>query len=420
MEPVRPDRSSCSCGPDGNQKGIASCCNTTSSCSCGPEHNQEGIASCCSTTNSCSCTDSGGEPCRSPAFPSLMEPSTGPLISREKSQELFSDPGQNMEVHTTTSILTPADHLDHFLARWGVNRMGHRVEPGLYQLGNPTPDSPVLVSANYTLSFDAVRSVLTGTSCYILVLDTKGINVWCAAGKGTFGTDELVQRIAITGLPSVVRHRTLILPQLGAPGIAAHEVRRRSGFRVEYGPVHARDLPHYLESRTATPDMRRVRFPLKDRLVLTPIEFVHAAPITFGAALVLYLLAGPLAALAVFTAVLAGTVLLPVMLPVIPTHDFSTKGLILGGVVALPFAVSIPSAFAFTPWVTLSAALAVLLVMAVVTAYLALNFTGCTPFTSRTGVKKEIFCYVPAMVIMAGSGIALAVLLGILRFMGVI
>jgi hypothetical protein len=58
--------------------------------------------------------------------------------------------------------------------------------------------------------------------------------------------------------------------------------------------------------------------------------------------------------------------------------------------------------------------------MAVVTAYLALNFTGCTPFTSRTGVKKEIFCYVPVMVIMAGSGIALAVLLGLLRFMGVI
>jgi hypothetical protein len=324
------------------------------------------------------------------------------------------------EILTATSSLTFADHLDHVLARLGVNRMGHRMEPGLYRLGNPTPDAPVLVSANYTLSFDAVRSVLAGTDCYLLVLDTKGINVWCAAGKGTFGTDELVQRIATTGLSSVVRHRTLLLPQLGAPGIAAHEVRRRSGFRVEYGPVHARDLPRYLETRRATPAMRRVRFPLKDRLVLTPIEFVHAAPAMFIAALVLWFLAGPLAALAALTAVLAGTVLFPALIPIIPTHDFTTKGLILGGVVALPFAVSIPAAFTFTPWATALAALSVVLMMAVVTAYLALNFTGCTPFTSRTGVRKEIFRYVPAMVIMAGSGIALAVLLGILRFMGVV
>jgi len=342
------------------------------------------------------------------------------LSTTNESRENLPAPGQPTGIMTTTSTLTFADRIDHFLARWGVDRMEHRVDPGLYRIGNPTPDSPVLVSANYTLSFDALRSMLTGTDCFILVLDTKGINVWCAAGKGTFGTDELVQRIAITGLSSVVRHRTLILPQLGAPGIAAHEVRRQSGFRVQYGPVHARDLPQYLETRTATPGMRRVRFPLKDRLVLTPIEFVHAAPVTFGAALVLFFLAGPLAALAAFTAVLAGTVLFPALLPVIPTHDFTTKGLILGGVVALPFAVSIPAAFTFTPWATLLAALAVLLMMAVVTAYLALNFTGCTPFTSRTGVKKEIFCYVPAMVFMAGSGIALAVLLGILRFMGVI
>jgi hypothetical protein len=377
--------------------------------SCFPDQVPDHTPSCTCTEPSCACM--------------TVLPADDPL------PDPISSPGQPAEspaatdypeILSTTSSLSFSNMLDHLLARWGVNRTGHRVEPGLYRLGNPTPDSPVLVSANYTLSFDAVRSVLTGADCYILVLDTKGINVWCAAGKGTFGTDELVQRIAITGLSSVVRHRTLILPQLGAPGIAAHEVRRRSGFRVEYGPVHTRDLPDYLESRTATPDMRRVRFPLKDRLVLTPIEFVHAAPITFGAALVLYLLAGPPAALAAFTAVLVGTVLFPALLPVIPTHDFSTKGLILGGVVALPFAVSIPSAFAFTPWATLLAAVAVLLMMAVVTSYLALNFTGCTPFTSRTGVKKEIFSYVPVMAALGGTGIGLAFLLGGLRFAGVI
>ena len=96
--------------------------------------------------------------------------------------------------------------------------MGHRVHPGLYRLGNPMPDSPVFASANYTLSFDALRSALAGLDAYILVLDTKGINVWCAAGKGTFGTDELVRSDYRSS--HVVRHRTIILPQLGAPGIS--------------------------------------------------------------------------------------------------------------------------------------------------------------------------------------------------------
>jgi hypothetical protein len=296
--------------------------------------------------------------------------------------------------------------------------MGHIVKPGLYRLGNPTPDSPVFVSANYTLSFDAVRSALTGIDCYILVLDTKGVNVWCAAGKGTFGTDELVRRIAYTGLSGVVKHRTLILPQLSAPGISAYEVKRRSGFTVEYGPVRASDLPEYLKTRKATPEMRRVQFPLKDRLVLTPVEFVHIALPTIIASIILYFLAGPLAALAAVTAVLAGTVLFPVLLPFIPTHDFSTKGIILGEIVAIPFAVfSFTTNLTLSFWENASMSLAFLLIMPALTAYLALNFTGCTTFTSRTGVKKEIFRYTPVMAFMAGSGIILSILLGIIALM---
>jgi hypothetical protein len=323
-------------------------------------------------------------------------------------------------IFVTSGTLSAADRIDHLLARWGVNRMGHRVAPGVYRIGDPSPDSPVLVSANYTLSFDAVRSALAGIDGYILVLDTKGINVWCAAGEGTFGTDELVRRIEQTGLSSVVRHRTLVLPQLGAPGIAAHEVRRRSGFTVEYGPVRARDLPEYLESHTATPDMRRVQFTFKDRIVLTPVEFVHVALPTFVAAIVLYFLAGPIAAIAAIAAVLAGTVLFPAVLPFIPTRDFSTKGLILGLIVALPFAISSAGNPTLVFPANVIGALIALLLMPVVTAYLALNFTGCTTFTSRSGVRTEIFRYVPAMVVMAVAGSALFILLGVLLFTGVI
>jgi hypothetical protein len=168
------------------------------------------------------------------------------------------------EIRKTSSTITWANRWDHWLARWRFKRTGHRVEPGLYALGGPAKDSPVFVSANYTLSFDDLRCALIGQSAYILVLDTKGINVWCAAGKGTFGTDELVQRIQTTRLADVVKHRVLILPQLGAPGVAAHEVQQRAGFKVEYGPVRAADLPAYLQTHKATAEMRRVRFGLWD------------------------------------------------------------------------------------------------------------------------------------------------------------
>jgi len=307
-------------------------------------------------------------------------------------------------IMTTNSEITLANRWDHFLARWAVNRMGHLIEPGLYSLGNPTPESPVFVTANYTLSFDALRSSLKGADSYILVLDTQGINVWCAAGKGTFGTDELVMRIEATRLNEVVTHRVLILPQLGASGVAAHEIKKRAHFKVEYGPVRAEDLPEYLKTRKATPEMRRVRFTLKDRITLIPVELVAVL-----IPLLILILIGSKGAVA---AILAGTILFPILLPWIPSHDFSVKGFILGGIVAVPFAVL---AFTKTPesalWLRSAWALVYALLIPPLTAYLTLNFTGSTTFTSRTGVRKEIFAYVPAMAWMFGIGIALNIAL---------
>lgn len=322
-------------------------------------------------------------------------------------------------IRPATSDITLANRWDHFLARWGVNRSGHRVEPGLYALGNPTASSPVFVTANYTLSFDALRSALAGVDGFIMVLDTRGINVWCAAGKGTFGTGEVVRRIAATALRDVVTHRVLILPQLGAPGVAAHEVKERSGFEIEYGPVRAADLPQYLKTRSATPEMRRVRFTLCDRLILIPVEVVHVLVPMLLAAVVLFFTGGFLASAGAVAAILAGVVLFPILLPWLPTADFSTKGFILGGVVAIPFALAVfLHKLEIGWWLRAGRALAYLLALPPVTAYLALNFTGSTPFTSRTRVRREIFTYIPIMAWMLGSGIFLIIILTLSRVLG--
>jgi hypothetical protein len=327
--------------------------------------------------------------------------------------------GAGTRVFRTTSDVTPSDRFDHLLARWGVNRAGHRVLPGLHALGSPGEDSPVFVTANYTLSFDALRSALAGADAYILVLDTKGVNVWCAAGKGTFGTDELVHRIESTGLDKVVSHRRLVLPQLGATGVAAHEVKKRSGFSVVFGPVCSTDVVEFMRKGEATQEMRRVRFGLRDRFVLVPVELVHVILPCVVAAMVLYFVVGPLAAWASIVSLLAGAVLFPVLQPWIPTPNFSTKGSVLGLVVALPFVLAAYSGHSAYPlWMKLGWPLVYLLGMPQVVAFLSLNFTGSTTFTSRTGVRREISTYFPPMVWMFGAALVLLIVLTVFRFVG--
>ena len=300
------------------------------------------------------------------------------------------------------------DTLDHLQARWGIHRMKHKVEPGLYKLGNPGPESPVFVTANYSLSFDAVRSSLKDIDGYILVLNTFGINVWCAAGKGTFGTEELVRKIEETNLAEIISHKNLILPQLGAPGVSAHEVKEKTGFHIKYGPVRAGDIPEYMSTKKVSAEARRVNFTLRDRLTLVPVELVQVILPMLILSVVLFFTVGLFPALALLGSVIAGTALFPAMLPWLPTKNFSTKGFILGGIVASGFGLAHMLGNLHQPLVyILVSTLAYVITLPPVTAFLSLNFTGATTFTSRSGVRKEINTYFPVMVWMAAGGVIL-------------
>lgn len=305
--------------------------------------------------------------------------------------------------------LGPADRLGAWKARWGIGRMSYLVPPGLYAVGAPTPRDPVLVTANYKMSYDLVRNALAGRNAWLLILETNGINVWCAAGKGSFGSEELVARIKASRLEDVVEHRLLILPLLGAPGVSAHEVRARTGFLVRFAAIQATDIPRYLDGdMRSTPQMRELTFTLRERLVLIPIELVIALK---GSAWILPPLAlaaawrdgqfAPAAAipavLAYLGAVAAGTIVTPLALPVLPTRSFAVKGAIVGVLWSLLF-------LAVTGWRGLAAAATVLLVSSV-SSFLALNFTGSTPYTSLSGVKREMRLSMPVMALSVAAGI---------------
>lgn len=321
----------------------------------------------------------------------------------------------------TTSDLTREDRHVWLKARLGISRMGHRIEPGLYSLGSPNTNSPVFVTANYELSFNALRSQLGGMDCHILILDTEGINVWCAAGKGTFGTGELVRRIESTNLKDIVDHRRLILPQLGAPGVAAPEVTRRTGFKIEWGPILASDIAEYMRTRKVTEEMRRVRFDLKDRMEVIPVEIKNVfAPLAI-VTVVLFLLGIRGTALMILAIAVAGVVAFPILLPFLPTRDFTSKGFLLGVVASIPFMAGAYSANANEAlWVTLALTILPALLMAPWVAFLALNFTGSTTFTSRTGVRREIFRYIPIIAVTFILGLGLEIGFRLARWYGVI
>lgn len=317
--------------------------------------------------------------------------------------------------------LTRRDWLGTIKVRSAIGRMHYTVCPGLYALGRPDGESPVLATANYKLSFDSLRAALPDRNAWILVLDTFGINVWCAAGKGTFGTEELVRQVSGCNLARLVTHRTLVLPQLGAPGITAHAVRRATGFTPRYGPVEARDLPRYLDAgMKADQEMRTKRFPLRERAVLIPVELAGTLPWVLPACAALFLLGGLwgtggypqdavhyglFGTLAVLAGVLGGAVLSPLLLPWLPGRAFAVKGLLPGLALAPLVSGLFRMITGLAPGLLLQTAGA--LATVAIASFLSMNFTGASTYTSLSGVRKEMRIAAPVQIVSLAGGLAL-------------
>ncbi len=387
--------------------------------------------SCCETqpeNSTCCPPPEDKQPCCAPKEPSnscCPEPETAsaccpPKQDRNKagySLEAFVAGWQETSVGDVPVIkrkLSRADHYGRWAMRWGIGRDHYLITPGLYAIGAPDENSEVLVSANYKLSFDVLRSSLQNIDAWILVLDTRGVNVWCAAGKGTFGTDEIIRQVKNTKLEKLVGHRRLIVPQLGAPGVSAHKVKKGCDFSVVYGPVKASDLPAFLESnREATPEMRRVSFTLLERTILTPVEITILRKQILYTLLALFILGGigshfftfsaawsrgGAASLTGFGGLIAGCVISPILLPWLPGRAFALKGVWPGLAMALILCLSFFGSSGFLIQA------ATFLQITAISSYAAMNFTGSSTYTSPSGVEKEMRLAIPcqlASVILA-------------------
>jgi acetyl-CoA decarbonylase/synthase complex subunit gamma len=385
-----------------------------SCCGESPPVSSEEAPSCCGAPE----TTAKSEPVPCCGTPDLSEP---PLVQEAThwiDGQVSTPVGVVPRVSTEIRL---ADRWGGWKVRMGIGRTRYRVAPGLYAVGDPTSESPVFVTANFKMSFDSLRRDLSGRDGWILVLDTRGVNVWCAAGKGTFGTDEIVKQAALANLDRVVSHRRLIVPQLGAPGVSAHEVKRRSGFRVVYGPVRSEDLPAYLDGgMETTPKMRRVSFPFWRRVELAPVDIT--GPIKYilliMAGLVLLsglgsdgystaraLSVGSRSALLFLAAYVSAAFLTPAFLPWLPGRSFSLKGMWIGLLLALAVVGTLwnrgalfDGTLGLVSWFLLAPAVA---------SFVAMNFTGASTYTSLSGVRREMRTAVPLQAVAAAVGLGL-------------
>lgn len=139
----------------------------------------------------------------------------------------------------------------------------------LIKIGKPDRNSPVLVTGNYHLTVLKVRRALEGQNVFLLVADSHGINVWCAAAGGHFTHHDVIRALKISNIESLVDHRAVILPQLAACGVEAGFIEQRTGWKVKWGPVDIRDFGDYRESgQKKDTAMSTVRFPLPARIIM--------------------------------------------------------------------------------------------------------------------------------------------------------
>lgn len=306
------------------------------------------------------------------------------------------------------SKLSFGDTISNMGVRFGLNRDSYMVKPGLYALGQPTKDSDIIVTCNYKLTVDRVRSTLKG-DYWLLIIDTKGINVWCAAGKGSFGTAELIYAINNYNLKEYASQKRLILPQLSAPGIQSHLVTKVTGYQIVFGTVRIEDLETFIKhDYKASKEMKVVTFKLIDRMILTPLEVIRTWKIVLPVLLLVMIL--PFMnynhLIMLMLSIVSGAILFPMILPIRAYKMFYKNGILISLAINGFVAINHLSFF-MVGWYSLCSAYS---------GYLALNYTGSTTFTSLSGVKKEMEEGVPVLsVICIISGVLL--ILGLVEVM---
>ncbi|MFX0210378.1 MAG: hypothetical protein ACFFDT_30645, partial [Candidatus Hodarchaeota archaeon] len=292
------------------------------------------------------------------------------------------------------------------------------IEPGLYIYGNPSEKSPVLVTANYQRTVRLVGRALKNQDAYLLVADTMGENVWCAARGDKFGLREVVEIIKATRIEEQVQHRKLVLPQLAAGGIDHREVKAMTGWSCRFGPIYAKDIPLYLASGEKTEKERTISFKIRERIEMALQQSYFLSKFFFfwffliGIVGINILPQISLFSIAILLLPMIWLVYLffALIFPLLPTRSFLRRGIYYGGLLTIIF-FGIGNILEYTligmsQWAVIGFAIGM---------FLGMDYSGATPISKPTEIDEEY----PTMIILLGIClILLLVLTGIGLILG--
>ncbi|MBI5653251.1 MAG: acetyl-CoA decarbonylase/synthase complex subunit gamma [Chloroflexi bacterium] len=123
-----------------------------------------------------------------------------------------------------------------------------QVQPGLYEINSPKPDSPVLVTTNFSITYFSISNEVEGAGlpAWLLVADAEGMSVLTAWAAGKFDADRIAKAVKTTGVESKINTKRLVLP--GAVAVLMGEVEEAlAGWKIEVGPREAVDVPAFLK-----------------------------------------------------------------------------------------------------------------------------------------------------------------------------
>jgi acetyl-CoA decarbonylase/synthase complex subunit gamma len=121
--------------------------------------------------------------------------------------------------------------------------------PGIYDIGNPTENSPLLITTNFSLTYFIVSGEIESSKVpsHLMVMDTEGLSVMTAWAAGKFVADLIATSIKKSGIESKIKHRKLIIPGYAASESGGLE-EELPGWQIEFGPREGAHIPAYLKT----------------------------------------------------------------------------------------------------------------------------------------------------------------------------